>query len=103
MGSVAVATKLRLANTYHFVSQSGETEVTYYSVAPGPPVEGVPGGALLEYAGPEGKLNFRSEQISQQDTPSGQLLSVRAPGGIVVVFVVFAAPRGEEGFTASKA
>jgi hypothetical protein len=30
----------------------------------------------LQYDGPEGSLNFRAGQITLQDTPAGQLLSV---------------------------
>ncbi len=50
--------------------------MTYYPDAPGPLVQGLTPGALLEYNGPEGSLSFRSAQISRQDTPSGQLLSI---------------------------
>lgn len=64
------------ANTFIFASPCGNTKITYYPDAPGPLVEGLPPGALFEYAGPEGKLVFRSAQISRQDTPAGQFLSV---------------------------
>ena len=70
------APQLRSANAFDFVSYSGKTKITYYPDAPGPLVQGLTPGALLEYAGPEGTLSFRSAQITRQDTPSGQLLSV---------------------------
>ena len=76
MAKPAVAPRPRRANAFDFVSQSGKTKVTYYSNAPGTPTEGRAPSAFLEYAGPEGKLSFRSNQISRQETPSGQLLSV---------------------------
>ncbi len=76
MASTAAAPRLRSANAFELVSRSGRTRVTYYPDAPGPLVEGLTPGALFEYSGPEGNLSFRSAQISRQDTPSGQLLSV---------------------------
>ena len=72
----AAATQLRVANAFTFVSHSGKTKITYYPDAPGPLIEGLTPGALFEYVGAEGRLTFRSAQISRQDTPSGQLLSV---------------------------
>ena len=76
MASPAAAAQLRSANAFDLVGRSGTTKITYYPDAPGPLVEGLTPGALLEYDGPEGKMSFRSAQISRQDTPSGQLLSV---------------------------
>jgi len=64
MAKPAVAPRPRRANAFDFVSKSGITKVTYHS------------NAFLEYTGPEGQLSFRSNQISRQETPSGQLLSV---------------------------
>jgi hypothetical protein len=75
MASPAAANQLRRANTYNFVSQSGETKITYYPVAPGPP-RNRPRGPLFEYAGPEGQLRFENAQIIEQAILSGQLLSV---------------------------
>lgn len=76
MAKPAAAPRLRRANVFDFVSQSGKTKVTYFSNAPGTPPNGPAPSAYLEYAGPEGMLSFRCSQISRQETPSGQLLSI---------------------------
>jgi hypothetical protein len=77
MSSPATAApQLRSANAFTLISHSGTTKVVYYPDAPGPFLQGLTPGAVLEYSGPEGKHTFRSAQISRQDTPSGQLLSV---------------------------
>jgi len=76
MASSAAPAQIRSANAFVLVGRSGTMRITYYPDAPGPLVEGLTPGALLEYLGPEGSLTFRSAQISRQDTPSGQLLSV---------------------------
>ncbi len=76
MASPTAAALVKSANAFTLASQSGKTTITYYPDAPGPLVQGLTPGALLEYIGPEGNLSFRSAQISRQDTPSGQLLSI---------------------------
>ena len=77
MSSPAMAApQLRSANTFMLISHSGTTKIVYYPDAPGPLVQGLTPGAVLQYSGPEGNQTFRSAQISRQDTPSGQLLSV---------------------------
>lgn len=70
------APQLRRANAFNLVSHSGTTKVVYYPDAPGPLIQGLTPGAVLQYSGPEGNETFRSAQINRQDTPSGQLLSV---------------------------
>ena len=67
---------LSTGNTFDFTSQSGTTKVTFSSVASGPIVVGQPRGASLSYTGPEGALNFNVNQITQDQTPIGNLLSV---------------------------
>src|ERR1700761_6370824 len=64
------------ANKFNFTNHANRLKVTYYPIAPGPPQEGVPSGPELSYEGPEGTFNFRGQQIAQQDTPMGALLSV---------------------------
>lgn len=76
MASSAASAQIRSANVFVLKGRTGTMKVTYYPDAPGPLVEGLTPGALFEYDGPEGRLSFRSAQISRQDTPSGQLLSV---------------------------
>src|SRR5450432_4184085 len=76
MASPAAASQLRRANAYNFVSQSGNTKITYYPIARGPIVSGHPPGPSLEYTGPEGEFHFDSTQFNQQEIPSGHLLSV---------------------------
>jgi hypothetical protein len=70
------ALQVKSANAFLFTSHSGKTKITYYPDAPGPLIRGLTPGALFEYAGPEGNFSFRSTQITRQDTPAGQLLSV---------------------------
>jgi len=76
MASPAPAPQPRSANLFEFTADSGETKITYYPFAPGPLIQGRTPGPSLQYDGPEGNLSFRAEQITQQDTPAGQLLSV---------------------------
>ncbi len=67
---------LSTGNTFDFTSNSGTTKVIFRSVASGPIVLGQPRGASLSYNGPEGDLNFDVNQITQDQTPIGNLLSV---------------------------
>jgi hypothetical protein len=76
MASPAPAPQPRSANLFEFSTHSGKTKVSYYPFAPGPLIQGRTPGPSLQYDGPEGSLNFRGEQITQDDTPAGQLLSV---------------------------
>jgi hypothetical protein len=76
MASPAPAPQPRSANLFEFTADSGETKITYYPFAPGPLIQGRAPGPSLQYEGPEGNLSFRAGQITQQDTPAGQLLSV---------------------------
>jgi hypothetical protein len=107
MASPTTAPQLKSANTFTLVSQSSGTTITYYPDAPGPLVQGLTQGALFEYRGPEGQLSFRSAQISRQETPSGQLLSVvlkpQVDAGSLALSVflppVSVGPSGSESFT----
>jgi len=63
-------------NLFEFATHSGKTKISYYPFAPGPLIQGRTPGPSFQYDGPEGTLNFRAEQITQSNTPAGQLLSV---------------------------
>ena len=66
----------RSANLFEFTTHSGKTKITYYPFAPGPIIQGHTPGPSFQYDGPEGNLTFRDAQITQENTPLGQLLSV---------------------------
>jgi len=68
---------VKTGNTFQFVSHSGPTRITYNLDPSGPLIVGHPRQApTLSYDGPEGQLNFSGEQVSQQDSPMGTLLTV---------------------------
>lgn len=76
MASPAPAPQPRSANLFELATHSGKTKITYYPFAPGPLIQGRTPGPSFQYDGPEGSLSFQAEQITRQDTPAGQLLSV---------------------------
>lgn len=63
-------------NKFDFASRSGKVKVTYYPIAPGPPIVGRPPGPSFSYSGPEGQLGFSGAEIAQEATQIGILLSV---------------------------
>lgn len=77
MSSTApAAVQPRTGDMFEFAAHTGKTKITYYPFAPGPLIHGQTPGPSFAYDGPEGNLNFRGGQITQQETPAGQLLSV---------------------------
>ncbi len=67
---------LTTGNTFDFSSHSGKTKVIFRPDGTGPIILGQPHGATLSYTGPEGALNFNVNQITQGQTPIGNLVSV---------------------------
>jgi hypothetical protein len=64
-------------NKFEFTNKSGDTKVTYFPFPHGPLIAGRAASPTLDYSGPEGQLSFAGPtQITQEETPSGQLLSV---------------------------
>jgi len=64
-------------NTFQFVSRGGHTKVGYTLKPIGPPQAGHPfGGPSLSYEGPEGSFAFHGDQITQDDTRMGTVVSV---------------------------
>src|SRR5687768_13959267 len=64
----------RAPTRYTFVDQEGVKRVVFFPRAFGP--LGTSGEASLEYTGPEGHVIFSGEQITQQKTVLGTLISV---------------------------
>ena len=75
--ATAAVPQVKTGNMFQFVSHSGPTTITYNLDPSGPLIVGHPIQApALSYNGPEGQFNFSGEQISQQDSPMGTLVTV---------------------------
>jgi hypothetical protein len=67
----------RQPNRYTFSDQEGVKRVVFFPKELGPLGEGRPSvGPQLEYTGPEGQLTFRGDDIGQEQTVLGTLISV---------------------------
>ena len=67
----------RTPTRYTFVDQEGVKRVVFFPRALGPlGTSGKPGEASLEYTGLDGSVIFRGEEIRQQKTVLGKLISV---------------------------
>ncbi|HEY6044196.1 MAG TPA: hypothetical protein VIU43_04770, partial [Nitrosospira sp.] len=67
----------RQPNRYTFSDQEGVKRVVFFPKELGPLGDGRPSaGPQLEYTGPEGRLTFRGDDISQEQTVLGTLISV---------------------------
>lgn len=67
----------RQPTRYTFVDREGVKRVVFFPQALGPlGTSETPGEASLEYTGPEGNVTFRGDEITQQETVLGALISV---------------------------
>jgi hypothetical protein len=76
----AAAVSTVQANEYQLQDHSGKIKITYYPIAPAPPIKDHTPGPSLSYTGPQGTLSFAGSQIETQDTPLGKMLSVSLSG-----------------------
>jgi hypothetical protein len=74
--TTTAAAQVGSANKFELVSESGKTKITYFPTASGPISPSVGVGPSLLYAGPEGTVEFRGDQVNHQDNRSGTLLTV---------------------------
>jgi hypothetical protein len=74
---LSIAKPDRQPNRYIFSDNEGVKRVVFFPEMPGPLDEGKPvAGSRLEYHGPEGQLTFRGDDIGQEQTVLGTLISV---------------------------
>lgn len=72
----APQTTMASANHFELQDHHGKTKVTFYSCAPGPPVQGQAMGAELVYTGPEGNFTFRGTDLGCYESAAGKFLCV---------------------------
>jgi hypothetical protein len=74
---LSIAKPDRQPNRYIFTDNEGVKRIVFFPEMPGPLDEGKPvAGSRLEYHGPEGQLTFRGDDIGQEQTVLGTLISV---------------------------
>jgi hypothetical protein len=64
----------QLAKRFTLTDREGSTQIVFFPQAPGPIRS--PRNPQLDYRGPEGQFTFRGDEVNQQQSPLGLLLSV---------------------------